>query len=367
MFFLARKNLTQEKTRLVISVGGVAFSVTLIMVLAGLYQGWNNKLGEYIRAVPADIWVMQKGSEELFHTPSLLPSNLADSLTKIGGVQSAKPFNARRMAVSANGQEFQLYIVGYNPANNAGKPTRVVQGKPIPGPGEIIVDRSQSKKIKIGDSLNAAGRELRVVGFSEGGDLVITSFAFTSPEELNRIRELPSAANDFWVTVRPGADKNKVIRDIETTIPNTSAVTRDQFVKSNTKIISDSFLPVILVLVLVSIAVGVAVIGLTIFTSTIEKAKEYGVLKAIGLKNRQLYTVVIEQALIAGIVGFVVGTGLAFGLGATVGQYVPQFVTQIRFLDVAWILALTIAMSVVAAYIPIRHLTRIDPAEVFRA
>ena len=353
--------------RFLISVGGVAFSVTLIMVLVGLYRGWNDKLGEYIRTAPVDIWVMQKGSEELFHTPSLLPLSFADDLTKINSVESAKPFNARRLAVSANGQDFQLYIVAYNPVDESGKPAKVVQGKSIPVAGEIIVDRSQSKKIKIGDSLDAAGHELKVVGFSEGGDLIITSFAFTLPEELNKIQKLPDSVNNFWVTLRPGADKNNVIRDIESAFPNVSAVTRDQFVRSNTKIVSDSFLPVILVLVLVSIAVGIAVIGLTIYTSTIEKAREYGVLKAIGLRNRQLYNVVIQQASITGVIGFVVGTSLAFGLGVSIVKYIPQFVSQIRFFDVVWILALTLLMSTLAAYIPIRRLARIDPAEVFKA
>ena len=367
MFLLAIKNLFQEKTRFLISVGGVAFSVTLIIVLTGLYRGWNDKLGEYIRSVPVDIWVMQKGSEELFHTPSILPITLDDELVKINGVQSAKPFNARRLAVSSGGQQFQLYIVGYDPAQNSGQPARVVEGKKVPGPGEIIVDRSQSKKISIGDKINAAGRELEVVGFAEGGDLVITSFAFTLPEELNKIQSLPDAVNNFWVTINPGTDKNKAAGDIESALPNVTAVTSEEFVSSNTKIVSDSFLPVILVLVLVSIAVGVAVIGLTIFTSTIEKAKEYGVLKAIGLKNRQLYAVVLKQALIAGVVGFGVGAVIATLLGASVSQYVPQFVYQIRSLDIAWIFGLTVVMAALAAYIPLRRLARIDPTEVFKA
>ncbi len=367
MWLIARRNLFQEKTRLLISIGGVALSVALIMVLAGLYQGWNNKLSEYIRNVPADIWVMQKGAEELFHTPSVLPQSLENDLVDIYGVDSVKPFNARRLAVSANDQEFQLYIVGYDPTNNAGQPVRVVDGKAVPGSGEIIIDKSQSKKVKIGDIINAAGRQLEVVGFSEGGDLVITSFAFVLPEELNKIQRLPDTVSQFWVTVGPDADQDKVIDNIKTLVPSATAVTKDQFVRANTKIVADSFLPVILVLVLVSIAVGVAVIGLTIFTSTIEKAKEYGVLKAIGLKNRQLYSIVIEQAFIAGIIGFAIGTGLAFGLSKTVGNWVPQFVSQIRAFDVLWILALTLLMSVLAAFIPLRRLASIDPAEVFKA
>lgn len=367
MFFLARKNLTQEKGRFLVSVGGVAFSVAMIIVLVGLYHGWGNKLGEYIRSAPVDIWVMQNGSEELFHTPSLLPSNLGPELTKIKGVASARPFTARRVAVSANSHDFQLYIVGYNPTDNTGGPKRVVQGKSIPGPGEIIIDRSQSKKVKIGDTINAGADKLKVVGFSEGGDLVISSFAFTRPGELNKIQKIPDSANYFWVTLKPGVGEDATVQNIEHALPTVSAVTREKFVKNNTKIVSESFLPVILVLVIVSIAVGIAVIGLTIFTSTIEKAKEYGVLKAIGLKNRQLYIIVIEQALMAGVIGFFLGTGLAYGLSSTVGQIVPQFVSQIRLFDVAWIFVLTLIMSAVAAYIPIRRLNKIDPAEVFKS
>lgn len=367
MWFIALRNLLQEKTRLIISVGGVAFSVTLIMILAGLYQGWQNKIGEYIRAVPADIWVMQSGSEDLFHTPSILPLNLAEDLKHVEGVASAKPFNARRLVATVNDSKLNLYVVAFDSANDVGKPARIVDGKPSPGQGEIIIDRSQRKKIKLGDSVMAAGQTLKVVGFSEGGDLVTSSFAFALKDDLNKIQKLPEAANLFVIEVNPGEDPDKVMENIKSKVPNVEAVTKDKYVSNNTKIVTDNFLPVILVLLVIGVVVGIAVIGLTIFTSTIEKSREYGVLKAIGMKNRQLYTVVIEQALIAGLIGYAVGAGLAFGLGGGLGQYVPQFVTQIRWFDVAWVFGLTLLMSVVAAYLPIRRIARIDPAEVFKS
>ena len=40
MFFIARRDLFQEKVRLFISVGGVAFSVLLMIILQGL--GFDN-------------------------------------------------------------------------------------------------------------------------------------------------------------------------------------------------------------------------------------------------------------------------------------------------------------------------------------
>lgn len=367
MFLLSYKNLFQERTRLLISVGGVAFSVVLIMVLTGLYQGWKNKIGEYIRTIPADAWVMQSGSEELFHTPSVLPISYQEKLEQINGVASAKPFNARRLVIEFNSQTLNLYVVAYDTANDVGKPARIADGKSTPGPGEIIIDKSQSKKVKLGDMLDVAGRQLKVAGFSEGGDLVTSSFAFARKDELNKIQRLPDAANFFVVSIQSGANRDTVMQAIERDVPNVSVVSKDKFVNNNTKIVTDSFLPVILVLLVIGVIVGIAVIGLTIFTSTIEKAREYGVLKAIGFRNSQLYSVVIEQAIIAGLIGYAVGTTITFILQSTVGNVVPQFVSQVSLVDTIWIFGLVMVMAILAAYIPIRRLSRIDPAEVFRA
>lgn len=350
-----------------ISVGGVAFSVTLIMVLTGLYQGWSNKIGEYIRTVPADIWVMQLGSENMFHTPSNLFLSDRGKIDNVNGVASAKPFSARRLTSESNGKNLDLYVIAYDSANDSGKPAKVVDGKSTPDPGEIIVDSSQSKKVKIGDMIGLAERQFKIVGFSEGGDLVTSSFAFVAKGELNQDQQSQNQTNYFLVNVKSGFDINTVIDNIKSGVPNVDAVGSQEFADNNTKIVKDNFLPVILILVLIGVAVGIAVIGLTIFTSTIEKSKEYGVLKAIGLKNRQLYSIVFQQALIAGIIGFVIGTVLAIGLGVAVGNYVPQFVSQIRAQDVIWIFALTLAMSTLAAFMPIRRLAHIDPAEVFKA
>lgn len=367
MFFVARRNLFQEKGRLFISAGGVAFSVALIMILTGLYRGWSNKIGEYIRSVPADIWVTQAGAEDLFHTPSVLPLATANTLKDVNGVTSVEPFNARRLVIKFHGSELNLYVVAYSAESAVGKPAKVIEGKPAPGPGEIIIDFSQRKKVKIGDELDVTGQKLKVVGYAEGGDLVTSSFAFAQKDDLNKIQQLRDAANFFVVRIQPSSNVDSVIQQIKSDVPDTDAVTKDQFVANNIKIVTDNFLPVIFILLLIAIAVGVAVIGLTIFTSTIEKAREYGVLKAIGMRNHQLYIVVIQQALIAGVLGFVAGTVLAVILQNTVGKIVPQFVTQLRLTDTFLILVLALAMSVVAAYIPIRRIAKIDPAEVFKS
>lgn len=90
-------------------------------------------------------------------------------------------------------------------------------------------------------------------------------------------------------------------------------------------------------------------------------------MKALGLKNRQLYVIVVQQALIATTIGYLIGAVLAFALKGFITDAVPQFLTDIRFIDLAWIFAVTLFMANVASYLPMRRLNKIDPAEVFRS
>jgi ABC-type lipoprotein release transport system permease subunit len=50
-----------------------------------------------------------------------------------------------------------------------------------------------------------------------------------------------------------------------------------------------------------------------------------------------------------------------------IARDVPQFVTELRPLDAVVVLAAAIAVSLVAAWVPVRRINRIDPAIVFRA
>src|SRR4030042_764620 len=74
MLLVARKNLLTERTRLAISVGGVALSVFLIGILLSLYRGWDEKVGEYVEAVPADLWVASDGATDFIYAASVLPA-----------------------------------------------------------------------------------------------------------------------------------------------------------------------------------------------------------------------------------------------------------------------------------------------------
>jgi len=368
MLFLARKNLFQEKTRLLISVGGVAFSVLLMILLQGLNVGFSNILGQYLESVPTDLWVASANTGNIMD-PSFLPPTLGQRLKNIDGVASAQPFGMQNITTSVNGKDLAFYMIAYDPSTSVGKPPKVSEGSVAPGKDEIVIDRivAKSNKIKIGELIPFADKKLKVVGLSEGTFILSTSFAFINKADASEIYTLPTTTNYWLVSVTPGTGVQKVQSRVNGQIPEVNAHTKDHFVQVNVDLVKSIVTPVFGALVVLGALIGLAVIGLTIFTSTIEKAKEYGVLKAIGLKNRQLYVIVIEQALIAATLGFIVGAAIAYALNPTIVSAVPQFVTQLRPFDIAWIFGVTILIAIISSYIPIRRLNKIDPAEVFKA
>ena len=112
--------------------------------------------------------------------------------------------------------------------------------------------------------------------------------------------------------------------------------------------------------------VGLVVISLTIYTATIEKSREYGMLKAIGAGNRHLYRIIFTQSAIAGTGGFLSGVGLTFLMAYLVGFIEPSFVTSIVWSDVGMVSGITLVMILFSAFIPIRRIAGIDPAIVFK-
>jgi putative ABC transport system permease protein len=116
----------------------------------------------------------------------------------------------------------------------------------------------------------------------------------------------------------------------------------------------------------ISLLVGALVVGLVIYTATVERQKEYGVLKAVGARNRMLYRVVTTQALIAASLGSALGVGLAYGASRIIAVLRPEFLVAIEPKAVGWALLMGMVMALLGAILPVRTIAKLAPAEVFR-
>ena len=120
-------------------------------------------------------------------------------------------------------------------------------------------------------------------------------------------------------------------------------------------------------LVALGAVVGGAVIGLTTYTATIEKSRDFGVLKALGASGTYLYGIVITQSLIVGVLGSLLGLGVSAVAADLIQRRIPEFMTDLRWTDAGLVFAGAIVMAVLASWLPVRRINSIDPAMVFRA
>lgn len=374
MLLVARKNLFSERTRLAISIGGVALSVFLIGILLSLFRGWNDQVGSFVEDVPADLWVASDGTTDFAAGGSRLPDTLGNQLGFSPDVESVSPMIDIPLelyrAQDPPDKTFDAQLVGFDPHAALGGPLEIVEGKAVPGPGEIIVDEQMHKRfdVDIGDRLVRGTKTLTVVGISKGGDFVYTQVVFVTIETAVDFLDLEPAGlrTFFLLKLKPGVDIENTAKRLAIATPNVEYVRGDDFAQETRDRIMGNILPILIVVLIVAFIVGLAVAGLTIYTATIEKSREYGILKAEGFTNLYLYRVVFEQSFVTGTLGFLLGAGLTVLVAPFAQEQVPQFVVYVRWQDIAAIAGSTILMALLAAYIPLRRLTSIDPVSVFK-
>lgn len=364
MTMVTRQNLMAEKTRFAISVGGVALAVFLISFLLGLYRGWQLSVGRFVERVNADVWVTRDGTTDFLNAASVLPGDMETQLEAIPGVTSADALIVRPMNVTVGGKSESLHLVGYDVA---GGPPKVVKGRGPPGPGEIVVDQAFADKahVGIGDTVETSGQRLQVVGISTGGNLIFSQTAFVSLATARSLLSMNGLTTFFLLHLDKGADRQQVISNVRSLSPSVSAYSSSEFAQATRDRIMKNMLPILYVILLLAFIVGVAITGLTIYNATVEKAREYGILKAIGFTNGYLFRLVLEQSLATGVLGFIIGTGLTFVASRFIPGLVPQFVTLLRWQDVLLVLAATVLMAAIAALLPVRRLASVDPVAVF--
>jgi len=109
--------------------------------------------------------------------------------------------------------------------------------------------------------------------------------------------------------------------------------------------------------------VGIVIVYQILYTDVSDHLAEYATLKAMGYSNFYLAQVVIQEAFVLSILGFIPGLGISFGLynltkNATL---LPLYIWD----KAIPVMLLTIVMCVISGAISLRKVQSADPAEVF--
>jgi putative ABC transport system permease protein len=176
----------------------------------------------------------------------------------------------------------------------------------------------------------------------------------------------PDAASYILIRPEPGVETDTLAARLRAALPETNLVTQADFIASDREMIRQMGADILRAMNAVAYVVGLLVIALTIYTATLERAREYGMLKAIGADTFALLRVVLAQAFLGSVLGLAVGTGLAYGIAALVSRLLPEMLVLIEPETLVRQVPVFLAVTGLAAVIPIGRLARMDPLVVFK-
>jgi putative ABC transport system permease protein len=364
--FLAARNLFQDKTRLALSIGGVALAVMLILILNGFLTGMNRQITSYLDNSPGSILVAQEDVVNLLGATSVLPEGALQRAESTRGVGEAIPILSQFIILDLHGKKQPSYMIGYDP-HQGGGPWNIVAGREPRSKREVVFDRVLAERhdLHLGDEVEIMGQDFAIVGLSQGTTSWMTSYFFVRKQAAENLLLAPGASSFLLIQPAQGSEPNEVI-DRLNRISDVTALPKTQVAANDLKLFARVFSAPLRLMVAIAFLVGTMIVGLVIYTATVERQREFGIIKAIGGKNGFLYRLVLSQALVASIAGALLGLVLAEAAARWIMAVRPQFLIVLDTLDTQKALLAGLGMAVIASIIPTRIVARLAPAEVFR-
>ncbi|MBI2765938.1 MAG: FtsX-like permease family protein [Chloroflexi bacterium] len=369
MLRLAIKNLVQNKARLIVSVGGLGLALTLILVFGAVFDGAKSRLTVYIDKAGADVWVAQDGVETMHMSNSFLPATVTDEVKSVPGVQEAVPILYATDIIQANGKETLSYVFGVPDNAPLGKAFAIVEGASMPGPGEVIIDHSiaASSGLKVGDEVTVLGQMMKIVGLTSDTSSLASSVAIVRFDDFTKARGGDNGTISFvLVKVSAGESAAAVASRISEGVSGVTVQTREQFAAQERKLVMDMSGDIINIMNIAGFLTGFAVLALTVYVATIARRKEYGVLKAIGTRNRLLYLVVLVQALLSVALGLVAGVALTLLLSEVVPRFNESMVLTLSSASLLRVAIVSVVIAGLSALLPARQLAGLEPVAIIR-
>lgn len=313
MTYLAYQNLWQQKFRLVLTVTGVALATGLIILLNSFEAGVYRQVTAYLDHTPADYVVAEESAKNLLGVQSLFPGDTEALVRGTPGIAQVTPIYARFVILDLHDKKVPAYMVGYEPRVGGG-PWRMKAGRLPMADNEVVLDwvMAQTHTFALGDRLEILGKDFIVVGLSDETNSWLAGFLFMRKGAAEKLVLTPNATSFLLLALEPQADQAVVADRLQRRLRDDADLLPAAVVKQNdVTLLAKVFTVPLRLMVSTAFAVGTAILGLVIYSATVERMCEYGVLKAVGAANRQLYWLVTQQGLTTAVLGIGVGIGLA--------------------------------------------------------
>ncbi len=370
---LAWRNLLHDRTRLAVTVVGIAFAVFLMIFEGSLLAGFLEASSEVIDSVEGDLWVTAR-DVPCFDFPSPLPERFRNLAMAVPGVAEVhriatgmsswqKPGGGRQMVI----------IIGADPGVGAGLPRpRLIGASGPDSPEAVVIDASDLSALGLDTvpaSVQIGSHRSRVIEATTGfASFLGSPYVFTTYSEAVRYAGLgPEETTFLVVRIAPGYDVEEVRGALQSRLPETDVRTRDEFSTRSRRywVLQTGAGGAIMTAGFLGFVVGVVIVSQTIYAMTMENIEEYATLRAMGASRGFISRVVLAQGAGSGLLGYLLGVGVCLPALAFLRGGIP-WVTTPPWLPAGMFLV-SMLMCGLASLVSIRKAISVEPARVFRA
>ncbi|WP_256645125.1 ABC transporter permease [Thermomonas paludicola] len=396
MINLAGRDILHAWGKFLFTGIGLGLLIGVTLTMAGVYRGMVDDGKALLDNSGADLWVVQQDTLGPYAESSSLPDDLWRSIRIMPGVAQAANITYLTMQVRQGQRDVRAMVVGIASGGPGmpGWPPQLLAGRHVTHSHyEAVADIASG--FRLGDTLKIRRNHYTVVGLtrrmvSSSGDPMVfvplkdaqeaqflkdndailmqrrrtdANPAFNRPgvpglvDAVNTSQTSNTAVNAVLVRTTPGASADEVAEPIRrwkrvTVYDRTQmeAILIGKLIATSAKQIG--------MFLIVLAAVSAAIVAFIIYTLTMDKIREIAVLKLIGTRNRTIAWMILQQALVLGVIGFVVGKITATFAAPLFPKYV-LLIPQDAALGFVAVLVLCVLSSLVA----IRMALKVDPAE----
>jgi putative ABC transport system permease protein len=358
---LVYENLKHHPLRSLLSILLIGVPATLILCLVGLSNGMIADSQQRARGSGADIMI--RGS----NAKAMLSQSSATLSDKFIPLLEKQPHVALAMGLVSHAIEFPLFMNGVD-LDRLGKMSggvKFLAGGPFQGPNDVIIDRyyAEQRKKHVGDKLEMVGRDWRISGIFEGGQLAHVLAPIASLQE---IEAAPGKFNQILVKADNPANTQTVIQQLKQMMGDEYPVfsmeeITSQIVESVNKQGLSVFITVIVGL---GVIIGFLVVTLSMYMAVLQRTREIGILKSLGGSKTFILTIILTEALMLGVGGTALGIAMSYGARHIIEALQPaSFQMEIAY---AWwprVLGITLVAATFGSLYPGMTAAAHDPIE----
>lgn len=378
MIRTAFKFIKYDKSKSIGVIIGIVISIFLIgqqIGILGFLTGLMGGIIENSRKDIGQIWVVDNITQNA-NELGKLDERLVREIRSIEGVENTYPVvaanslvkfqNGKTASVLLIGSEAPLFIAGPNEAKiNKGRLEDLTLEAAVSA--EFFDEKTFDNSVEIGNRVEINGKEAFIRLQTKNARGFAGSFFYTTLSKARFYGNFPDTkVSAIAVKVRDGYDVATVVNKINSNIYGIKAWDAEELRKSTVSFItiSSNIGTSVGSLVVFAIISGFFIIGLTLYSSALDRIKDYGTLKAIGATNTYVRNLILLQSFIFAIIGFSIAFFLLNGFKNGVAN--AGLVINYSGIEIIGLFIITVFISVGGSFFAIKKINSVEPASVFR-